>query len=57
MKGGAAGGGAIDGLGNFGVGVWFFQQAHAFWMCVLSSFQGVFWAAFRVDGGFRTLTG
>jgi hypothetical protein len=54
---GAAGGGAIYGLGIFGAWVWFFQQADAFWAYVLAFFQGVFWPAFMVYEIFRTLAG
>jgi hypothetical protein len=54
---GAAGGGAIYGLGMFGAWVWFFQQADAFWGYVLAVLQGIFWPAFMVYEVFRTLAG
>jgi predicted outer membrane repeat protein len=54
---GAAGGGAIYGLGIFGAWVWYFQQADAFWQYVLAFFQGVFWPAFMVYELFRALAG
>jgi hypothetical protein len=56
-RAGAAGGGAIYGLGIFGAWVWYFQQAGGFWEYVLAFFQGVFWPAFMVYEVFRTLTG
>jgi hypothetical protein len=37
---GAAGGGAIYGLGIFGAWVYFWQQADSFWQYVLAFFQG-----------------
>jgi hypothetical protein len=54
---GAAGGGAIYGLGMLGAWVWFFQQAEAFWGYVLAVLQGIFWPAFMVYEVFRTLSG
>ena len=54
---GAAGGGALYGLGVLGAWVWFFQQAEGLWAYVLAFFQGVFWPAFMVYEGFRTLAG
>ncbi len=54
-KAGAAGGGAIYGLGIFGAWVWFFQQASTFWQYVLAVFQGIFWPAFMVYDVFRAL--
>jgi hypothetical protein len=56
-KAGAAGGGALYGLGIFGAWVWYFQQAEGFWEYVLAFFQGVFWPAFMVYEVFRTLAG
>lgn len=56
-RAGAAGGGAIYGLGVFGAWVWFFQQAEGFWAYVLAIFQGIFWPAFMVYEVFRTLAG
>ncbi len=54
-KAGAAGGGAIYGLGIFGAWVWFFQQASTFWQYVLAVFQGIFWPALMVYDVFRAL--
>jgi hypothetical protein len=45
---GAAGGGAIYGLGIFGAWVYYFQAADGFWEFVWAFFQGVFWPAFMV---------
>jgi hypothetical protein len=45
---GAAGGGAIYGLGVLGAWVFFWQQAETFWGYVLALLQGVFWPAFMV---------
>lgn len=54
---GAAGGGAIYGLGMLGAWAWFFQQADAVLLYVLAFFQGVFWPAFMVYEVFRALAG
>ena len=54
---GAAGGGAIYGLGIFGAFVYFWQQADSFWEYVLSVFQGLFWPAFMVYEVFDVLAG
>lgn len=54
-RAGAAGGGALYGLGIFGAWVWFFRQADSFWEYVLAFFQGVFWPAFMVYEGFAAL--
>jgi len=56
-KAGAAGGGAIYGLGMFGAWVWFCQQAEGFWAYVLAVFQGIFWPAFMVYEAFQSLAG
>jgi hypothetical protein len=56
-KGGAAGAGAIYGLGIFGAWVWFFSQADTFWEFILAFFQGIFWPAFMVYEVFQALTG
>ena len=45
---GAAGGGAIYGLGIFGAFVYYWQQADTFWEYVLSFIQGLFWPAWMV---------
>lgn len=45
---GAAGGGAIYGLGIFGALVYFWQQADSFWEYAFSLIQGLFWPAFMV---------
>jgi hypothetical protein len=52
---GAAGGGAIYGLGIFGAWVWFFQQADGFFGYVLAFFQGLFWPAFMIYEVFKAL--
>jgi hypothetical protein len=52
---GAAGSGAIYGLGIFGAWVYFFREADRFWEYVLAIFQGVFWPAWMVYEVFRTL--
>ncbi len=54
---GAAGGGAIYGLGIFGAWVYFWQQADSFWQYVLAFFQGLFWPAFMVYEVFSSLGG
>ena len=45
---GAAGGGALYGLGILGAWVFFWQQADSFWAYVLVVFQGLFWPAWMV---------
>ncbi len=52
---GAAGGGAIYGLGIFGAWVYFFQQADAFLEYVWAVVQGVVWPAFLVYDLFEVL--
>jgi hypothetical protein len=52
---GAAGGGALYGLGIFGAWVYFWQQADMFWEYVLAVFQGLFWPAFMVYEVFSAL--
>jgi predicted outer membrane repeat protein len=52
---GAAGGGAIYGLGIFGAFVYFWQQADSFWEYLFSFFQGLFWPAFMVYEVFAAL--
>ena len=52
---GAAGGGALSGLGIFGAWVYFWQQADMFWEYVLAVFQGLFWPAFMVYDVFAAL--
>ncbi|GAA2150815.1 hypothetical protein FHX52_0396 [Humibacillus xanthopallidus] len=52
---GAAGGGALYGLGIFGAWVYFWQQADVFWEYVLAVFQGLFWPAFMVYEVFSAL--
>jgi hypothetical protein len=52
---GAAGGGAIYGLGIFGAFVYYFQQADTFWEYALSFIQGLFWPAFMVYEVFSAL--
>ena len=52
---GAAGGGAIYGLGILGAWVYFWQQAGSFWAYVLVFFQGLFWPAWMVYYVFQAL--
>ena len=52
---GAAGGGAVYGLGVFGAWVFFFQQADSFWEYLLVLFQGLLWPAFMVYDVFSAL--
>lgn len=54
---GAAGGGAIYGLGIFGAWVYFFLQAEGFWQYVLAIIQGIFWPAWMVYDVFSALNG
>jgi hypothetical protein len=52
---GAAGGGAVYGLGVFGAWVFFFQRADSFWEYLLVLFQGLLWPAFMVYEVFSAL--
>jgi hypothetical protein len=52
---GAAGGGALYGLGMFGAWVWFWQQADVWWEYGLAVLQGIFWPAFMVFEAFAAL--
>ena len=52
---GAAGGGAIYGLGMFGAWVWFFTQADTFLEYLYAAFQGIFWPAYMVFEAFEAL--
>ena len=52
---GAAGGGAIYGLGILGAWVYFWQHADSFWTYVLVFFQGLFWPAWMVYEVFSAL--
>lgn len=45
---GAAGGGAIYGLGIFGALIYYRQQADGFWEYAFAFIQGVFWPAYLV---------
>ena len=54
---GAAGGGALYGLGIFGAFVYFWQQADSFWGYAFSFFQALFWPAFMVYDVFAALGG
>jgi len=54
---GAAGSGALYGLGMFGAWVWFWQQADTLLEYLLAVFQGIFWPAFMVYQGFSALNG
>lgn len=52
---GAAGGGALYGLGIFGAWVYFWQQADSFWEYVLAVLQGLVWPAIMVYEVFSAL--
>ena len=52
---GAAGGGALYGLGIFGAWVYFWQQADSFWEFVLAILQGLVWPAIMVYQVFSAL--
>jgi hypothetical protein len=52
---GAAGGGAIYGLGIFGAGVYYWQQADGFGEHALAIVQGLFWPAWMVYEAFAAL--
>lgn len=52
---GAAGGGAIYGLGIFGAWVFFWQQADTFWEYLFAILQGLVWPAFMVYDVFSAL--
>ena len=52
---GAAGGGAIYGLGIFGAWVFFCQQADTFWEYMFAILQGLVWPAFMVYDVFSAL--
>jgi len=54
---GAAGSGALYGLGMFGAWVWFWQQADTLLEYLLAVLQGIFWPAFMVYQGFAALNG
>ena len=54
---GAAGSGALYGLGMFGAWVWFWQQADTLLEYLLAVLQGIFWPAFMVYQGFSALNG
>ncbi len=54
---GAAGSGAIYGIGIFGAGVYFWQQADAFWEYAYAIFQALFWPAYMVYDAFAKLNG
>ncbi|MDY6808425.1 hypothetical protein GIY30_05245 [Gordonia sp. HNM0687] len=52
---GAAGGGAVYGLGILGGWVYFWQQADGFWEYVWAIIQGLLWPAFMVYDAFVAL--
>jgi len=56
-KAGAAGGGAIYGLGILGAFVYYWQQSDSFWEYVLTFFQALLWPAFMVYEVFSALGG
>lgn len=53
---GAAGGGAIYGIGVFGAWVWFFTQADSPPQYLYAIFQGIFWPAYMVFAAFEALS-
>lgn len=52
---GAAGGGAIYGLGIFGALVYFWQQAEGIFGYLSAIFKGLFWPAYMVYNVFTSL--
>lgn len=54
---GAAGGGALYGLGVLGAWVYFWRLAEGFWEHAYAVFQGVFWPAYMVYDAFGALAG
>lgn len=54
---GAAGGGAVYGLGLIGALVFFWQQADSFWQYVLAVLKALVWPAFLVYDAFQALVG
>jgi hypothetical protein len=54
-RAGAAGGGAIYGLGILGAWVYFWLQADGFGEHVLAIIQGIFWPAWMVYEAFHAL--
>jgi len=53
--GGAAGAGAVYGLGFIGALIYFIQTAHSFWDGLYGVFQAFVWPAYLVYGLFRHL--
>jgi hypothetical protein len=51
----AAGSGAIYGLGIFGAGFYFWQEADRFWEYAYAIFQALFWPAYMVFDAFTKL--
>lgn len=54
---GAAGGGALYGLGVFGAWVYFWKAADGFGEHTYAVFQGIFWPAYMVYDLFSSLAG
>jgi len=52
---GAAGGGAVYGLGVIGALIYFIQTAHSFWDGLYGVFQAIVWPAYLVYGLLRWL--
>lgn len=52
---GAAGGGAVYGLGLIGALVYFIQSATSFWDGLYGIFQAVFWPAYLVFEALHSL--
>lgn len=54
-RAGAAGGGAVYGLGFIGALIYFIQSATSFWDGLYGIFQAVFWPAYLVFGALHSL--
>ena len=54
-RGGAAGGGAVYGLGVIGALVYFIQSANSFWDGLYGVFQALVWPAYLVWGLLHSL--
>jgi len=52
---GAAGGGAVYGIGIFGALYYFLSTASSFWDGLYGVFQALFWPAYLVYGAFDSL--
>ena len=54
-KAGAAGGGAVYGLGMIGALIYFIQSATSFWDGLYGIFQAIFWPAYLVYKALESL--